>query len=248
MQLILYKRYKLSSTIDSTFRNIDRIKLINEIFRQPATGDVPGCGFELSRLQAKGCLLGYFPLHELSAKIALERRWLAINTLPSQQPIEQIKDYFGEKIALYYGWMGVYTTFLGYASGAAVVTYIWSAAEGRTDSEITPFFASFIALWCTVFLESWKRQEAAYRVEWGMTGFEQMESSRPSYWGFQRTLEGAQVLRYVWRGEPCFFGCSCMFACTCLRAFPSTTTLTERNELNEGDGNELLLLFFFVMG
>jgi hypothetical protein len=190
----LYKRYKLTSTIDSPFRNIDRIKLINEIFRQPATGDVPGCGFELSRLQAKGCLLGYFPLHDMSAKISLERRWLAINTLPNQQPIEQIKDYFGEKIALYYGWIGVYTTFLGYASGAAIITYIWSAAEGRTDSEITPYFASFIALWCTVFLESWKRQEAAYRVEWGMTGFEDMETSRPSYWGFQRTLEGAQVL------------------------------------------------------
>jgi hypothetical protein len=196
-QLILYKRYKLSSTIDSPFRNVDRVKLINAIFQQPATGDVPGCGFELSRLQEKGCLLGYFSLHDMPNKIALEKKWLAINSMPHQQPIEQIKDYFGEKIALYFGWLGVYTTFLGYASAAALVAYVWSAAEGRTDSLVTPYFASFMALWSTVFLEAWKRQEATYRVEWGMAGFEQLESTRPAYWGFQRTKEGAQVTSHV---------------------------------------------------
>ena len=41
-KLVLYKRHKLTAQIDSPFRNVDRIKLINEIFKQPPTGDTPG--------------------------------------------------------------------------------------------------------------------------------------------------------------------------------------------------------------
>ena len=56
------------------------------------------CGFELAKLQEKGCIIGFFPLHDIGAKITLEKRWLAITSLPSQQPMDMIKDYFGEKV------------------------------------------------------------------------------------------------------------------------------------------------------
>ena len=130
-KVVLYKRHALPRNLDSPFRNIDRIKLITEIFKQKATGDVPGCNFELPRLLETGCLLGYYPLHDMGPKIQLEKKWLAINTLPSQQPLEQIKDYFGEKVAMYFGWLGVYTTFLLYAAPFGFLTYWVSFGYGR---------------------------------------------------------------------------------------------------------------------
>jgi len=34
-----------------------------------------------------------------------------------------------------------------------------------------PFFAAFMALWATFFLEFWKRKEKTFAMKWGMTGF-----------------------------------------------------------------------------
>lgn len=196
-KIILYKRYKLTAQIDSPFRNIDRVKLINEIFRQPPTGDTPGCGFEVDRLIDKGSLIGAFPLHDNGAKIQLEKKWLNINTLPSQQPYEAIKDYYGEKICMYFGWLGLYTTWLAYASGPGFLTFLVAYAEGRNDNSLTPVFAAFMTIWGTCFLEAWKRDEITYVMKWGMTGFEQEETTRPAFWGKQRTEDGAQVTSHV---------------------------------------------------
>jgi len=188
-KIILYKRNKLTSQIDSPFRNIDRIKLINNIFKQPATGDFPGCGFEVSRLIESGCLLACFPLHDIAARVSLEKRWLAISSLPADQPFNAIKDYFGEKIAMYFGWLGHYTTYLSYAAPAGFLTYVVAFGEGRTDNSLTPIFAAFMAVWGTLFLEAWKRQQITFVMEWGMKGFEDVETTRPAFWGAQRTPE-----------------------------------------------------------
>ena len=107
-KVVLYKRHQLPCNLDSPFRNIDRIKLINEIFKQKPRQNhdgLGGCGFDVPRLITVGALLGCYPIHDMGPKIQLEKKWLAINTLPSQQPMEDIKDYFGEKIAMYFGWV-----------------------------------------------------------------------------------------------------------------------------------------------
>jgi hypothetical protein len=48
----------------------------------------------------RGALLAYFPLHDMGPKIQLEKKWLAITSMPKDQPMEGIKDYFGEKVAM----------------------------------------------------------------------------------------------------------------------------------------------------
>lgn len=63
------------------------------------------------------------------------------------------QDYFGEKIAFYFGWLGHYTTWLIYAAVAGVITFIANIAEGTVDSSLVPVFATFIAIWSTLFLE-----------------------------------------------------------------------------------------------
>ena len=101
-------------------------------------------GFDMPRLLEQECLLAYYPLHDKFPKIQLERKWLAINTMPSQQPMEGIKDYFGEKIAMYFGWLGVYTTFLLYACPAGFLTFWVSFGFRSPDCPLTPYMAAFM--------------------------------------------------------------------------------------------------------
>jgi hypothetical protein len=58
-----------------------------------------------------------------------------------------------------------------------------SYGEQRTDNSLTPYFASFMALWGTLYLEAWKRAQITYTMEWGMHGYEQKATSRPAFWG-----------------------------------------------------------------
>jgi len=128
-------------------------------------------------------MLAYFPMHDLKAKIELEKEWLRIDTMPWEQPMERIKDYFGEKIAFYFGWLGHYTTWLIFAAVAGAITFLANVIENTTDSSLVPIFATFIAIWSTLFLETWKRKQSTYVMMWGMKGFEQQEITRPQFHG-----------------------------------------------------------------
>jgi hypothetical protein len=188
-KLILYKQHRLPNNMESPFRSVDRIKLMNELFKKPASGIVPGCSLELQRLVENKCMLTYFPLHDIPVRVQLEKKWLNLHRMPNQQPISDIRNYFGEKIAMYFAWLSVYTTFLLYAAFPGFLTYIVAFAEQRTDCSLTPAFAAFMALWATLFLESWKRSEKTYVMEWGMEGFEQKETNRVEFWGMEITPE-----------------------------------------------------------
>lgn len=54
----------------------------------------------------------------------LEEKWLRLCAAPWNQPTEDIKDYFGEKIALYFLWLGHYTSWLLGACFVSVIAYI----------------------------------------------------------------------------------------------------------------------------
>lgn len=50
------------------------------------------------------------------------------------------------------------------------------------DNECTVFFAAFMALWATIFLEVWKRKQISLAFEWDMMNYEdEFEPVRPSF-------------------------------------------------------------------
>lgn len=98
-------------------------------------------------------------------------------------PVPDPADYFGEKVALYFGWLGLYSTFLLYAAAPGFICFLTAIGQNRTDNALTPVFACFMALWGSVFLLTWKRREKQYAMEWGMVGFETAETTRPAYVG-----------------------------------------------------------------
>lgn len=65
-----------------------------------------GCALNLVDLQAKECIVAAFPLHEFAELTALKDQWFSWKFAPWGQPLVAIKDYFGEKVGLYFAWLG----------------------------------------------------------------------------------------------------------------------------------------------
>jgi hypothetical protein len=91
------------------FRSVDRLKLISMIIASKGPG---GCGLDIRKLLKHECILAFMPLHDMVELRALEVNWLTFFAWPWNQPVDQIKDYFGEKVGLYFKWLGWYTAWL----------------------------------------------------------------------------------------------------------------------------------------
>ncbi|NXN14544.1 ANO9 protein, partial [Indicator maculatus] len=80
---------------------------------------------KLHDLMKKKVFEASFPLHEKEeVREFLKEKWARWRSLFQHQPIEKIRCYFGEKVALYFAWLGWYTRLLGIAALAGSVVFI----------------------------------------------------------------------------------------------------------------------------
>lgn len=165
----------------SILRGIDRLKVLRAII---SSNEIGGCNLDLEFLLSKKCILGFFPLHDIVELKLLEQHWFKIFDFPWNTKVDEIKNYFGEQIGLYFQWLSFYTSWLFVAGLIGFFAWIGVAVENNNpNAPDIPYFAGFISLWTTLFLEFWKRKEKYIAMEWGMIGFEETESARPSFYG-----------------------------------------------------------------
>ena len=96
-------------------------------------------GLQLADMLEKDVLLAAFPLHDFDELKALQRKWLKLWSYPWHQPVgklllhcikrvstpsDDVKDYFGEKIALYFLYLQHYVTLLIAPAFLGMITYI----------------------------------------------------------------------------------------------------------------------------
>lgn len=93
--------------------------------------------------------------------------------------LERIRNYFGETIALYFSFLGFYTYALIPPAVLGFISYFFPINWLYT----TVFFSAFNLIWCTFFLEFWKRYCSKLTYEWGTYGTERLEEARPEYYG-----------------------------------------------------------------
>uniref|UniRef100_A0A8C2HG43 Anoctamin n=2 Tax=Cyprinus carpio TaxID=7962 RepID=A0A8C2HG43_CYPCA len=152
----------------------------------------------------------------LSLQILYEQ-WASYSIFYKYQPIGLVRKYFGEKVGLYFAWLGVYTQMLIPAAIVGVIVFLYGCAtvdnnipsmevcDERNnitmcpmcdracsywklvtacgtarashlfDNAATVFFAIFMALWATMFMEHWKRRQMRLNYVWDMTSFEDGE-------------------------------------------------------------------------
>ena len=100
------------------------------------------------------------------------------------QPIDEIRDYFGDHVAIYFAWMELYTRGLFWPAGLgcfAMVTQF--TVDTVDDNPFTIPYSVFFAAWSIVFLSSWKRRENELKFLWGTEGFEARERPRSEFKG-----------------------------------------------------------------
>ncbi|KAH8396707.1 hypothetical protein KR215_002797 [Drosophila sulfurigaster] len=98
----------------------------------------------IRRLLNDGTYLGCFPLHEgrydrpHSSGVSLDRRvlyqtWAHPSQWYKKQPLCLVRKYFGDKIALYFCWLGFYTEMLVYPAVVGTLCFIYGLATLESE-------------------------------------------------------------------------------------------------------------------
>lgn len=74
-------------------------------------------------------------MHEKSSKrVLLLDHWAQVSKCIKYQPLDEIKDYFGIKFALYFAWLGFYTHMLIPASLVGILCLVYAATTLQQDT------------------------------------------------------------------------------------------------------------------
>jgi anoctamin-8 len=99
------------------------------------------------------------------------------------QPIDDVAQYYGEKVAFYFAWLEMYTRWLIWPSIAGIILFVLQVRGKSLDQPIAPLYAIFMAFWVSAFLIAWKRRAAVLAYRWGVLGYEDEEITRPEFKG-----------------------------------------------------------------
>ena len=172
----VFQRYdRLSRPMDAVpdtpeagmFRDVDRIRLLDT-----AVFEFVNCEY----LMKHKWMSASFALSQPVSVEALRHCWGNFMLVWSwNQPLDQIKDYFGEEIALYFAWLGFYCKML---VAPAVVGTLLFVLQQLFDNEfefnsrflniIRVGFCVFMAAWGSIFFQLWQRKQKMLSLKWGI--------------------------------------------------------------------------------
>uniref|UniRef100_H3CDA5 Anoctamin n=1 Tax=Tetraodon nigroviridis TaxID=99883 RepID=H3CDA5_TETNG len=156
----------------------------------------------IPELSARGVIQQVFPLHEQRILGQLMKSW--VQAVCEKQPLDDICDYFGVKVAMYFAWLGFYTTSMLYPAVIGFVLWMLTESDQTSRDICCVVFALFNVVWATLFLERWKRREAELAYKWGTLDPppESLEEPRPQFRGVKRCspITGREEFYYPpWR-------------------------------------------------
>ncbi|XP_073242923.1 anoctamin-8-like isoform X2 [Porites lutea] len=117
------------------------------------------------KLLSEGVVEKMFPLHNHDDLAKLRKNW--VSAFFKKQPLDEICQYFGVKIAMYFAWLGMYTKWLVAPAILGIITFFLSNRGEATRDWCIFFFNIFNIVWATLFLEAWKRKSAELAYKWG---------------------------------------------------------------------------------
>jgi len=183
------------------FSSLERARIVHSIL----FASLDENGANLTTYLQRGRIAEIFPMHDprelgLLTRKWFDRPWYGLTSF-SQLPQPEIRDYFGEQIALYCLYIGFYTDWLFVPAGVGVVVSMIQFFYSM-NTLVTPMFSIFIAFWTTFFIDAWKRRESELRCAWHVEGYEEKEAYRPEYEGHKalNQITGElEVIYPTWR-------------------------------------------------
>ncbi|XP_039091457.1 anoctamin-1 isoform X5 [Hyaena hyaena] len=121
---------------DSFFDSKTRSSIVYEILKR-TTCTKAKYSMGITSLLANGVYSAAYPLHdgdyegenvEFNDRKLLYQEWASYGVFYKYQPIDLVRKYFGEKIGLYFAWLGVYTQMLIPASVVGIIVFLYGCA------------------------------------------------------------------------------------------------------------------------
>ncbi|KAF7286638.1 hypothetical protein GWI33_004671 [Rhynchophorus ferrugineus] len=258
----------------TSYSSAQRSLIVMQILLRAKFDDTDKVG--IRRLLNNNTFIACFPLHEgrwdrgeadgrLLDRRLLYIEWARFSKMWKRQPLNLVRKYFGDKIALYFCWLGFYTKMLISPAIVGTLCFLYGVftMDGKDntatkeicdpsgpgnitlcplcdkacsytklvdsckfakltylfDNPATVFFAIFMSLWATVFLEMWRRKQNVIQWEWDLQGTEQDEDPRPEFETSVKTFRtnpvtrekepylplSSKVFRFVVTGSAVFF-------------------------------------------
>ncbi|XP_039986924.1 anoctamin-7 [Xiphias gladius] len=155
------QRFLGSDDKDTFFNTTQRHQVLYEILARTPYGSAKKGEVGIDRLLSEQVFTAAYPLHEggfqlptppvppksLSLRQILYAYWARWSCWRCYQPLDHIREYFGEKIALYFAWLGFYTCWLLPASLTGTVIFLfgfWLMATDVPAKEVCDSGNSFI--------------------------------------------------------------------------------------------------------
>lgn len=116
------------------FTNDVRIAVVNFILERSAFIESPeteDASVGIQKLLNDRVFKASYPLHDGDPNDTKSKRglllveWASMNKWIRHQPLNEIKDYFGTHIALYFAWLGFYTHMLIPASILGIICFLF---------------------------------------------------------------------------------------------------------------------------
>ncbi|KAF9544569.1 Anoctamin-5 [Mortierella hygrophila] len=112
------------------------------------------------------------------------------------QPLDLVNAYYGERIGVYFAWLGHYTKWLTLPAVIGMAVFVFGIINAARlnkldatpnalfaifDNVLTMPFALFMSMWSTVYIEFWKRANQYYAFRWNMIDYERVELPRTEF-------------------------------------------------------------------
>ncbi|KFB49230.1 hypothetical protein ZHAS_00017235 [Anopheles sinensis] len=155
---------------------LDSIKAADDEHHIPGTKIILYHGQSIVQAaQSAELIANLYSLHDKRKLKELRHRWIKPTRV---QPIDEIRDYFGESVGMYFSFLGFYTYAL------VVPTVLGFLQLGLSEeTETVPFFCVFYVVWMKVFLELWKRKSSSHAYRWGTITMTNLDEPRAGYYG-----------------------------------------------------------------
>ncbi|XP_052821331.1 anoctamin-7-like isoform X2 [Mya arenaria] len=133
-------RFLGSNNRDTYFSTTQRSRIVWEILATAAYGKRKRAEIGIERLIEEDVYAAAFPLHDgpyelpkfckldpdqLNPRQILYEYWASWGKWNKYQPLDHIREYFGEKIGIYFAWLGFYTAWLLPAAVVGVIVFLY---------------------------------------------------------------------------------------------------------------------------
>eukprot|EP00929_Paragymnodinium_shiwhaense_P010239 TRINITY_DN1147_c0_g2_i1.p1 TRINITY_DN1147_c0_g2~~TRINITY_DN1147_c0_g2_i1.p1 ORF type:complete len:733 (-),score=206.42 TRINITY_DN1147_c0_g2_i1:354-2552(-) len=182
---------------DAIFRVVDRIQLVDYIVR---SSDHNCAGVDVGQLMHDKDVTHYFPMHENAKLRDLDKDWFSAFAWGTK--IDKVRDYYGERIALYFLFISHLLKWLMLPAVAGFGLWFVDMIDGTPDNYTSLPLCVGMGLWSVFFVHFWRRTAAKHALKWGTFGLgSQLEPTRPEFRGVSRInpVTGRPDRYYPWQ-------------------------------------------------